>query len=102
VINAQLERLLQEDIPARELAMARGHVKGAMVLSLEDTSSRMSRIGRSQLIHGSVLSLEELLERTDAVSATDVRRVIERVVGGPRTLAVVGPFEEDQFAEQVA
>jgi predicted Zn-dependent peptidase len=48
------------------------------------------------------MSLEELLERTDAVTAADVRRVIERVVGGPRTLAVVGPFEERELAEQVA
>jgi predicted Zn-dependent peptidase len=102
VIKTQLDRLLQDEIPERELAMARGHVKGSMVLALEDTSSRMSRIGRSQLVHGSVMSLEELVERTEMVTADDVRRVIDRVVGGPRTLAVVGPFEEDEFAEQVA
>ncbi|MDQ3980365.1 MAG: insulinase family protein, partial [Actinomycetota bacterium] len=78
------------------------HVKGSLVLSLEETSSRMSRIGRSQLVHGEVLTLDELVERTAAVTAADVRRVIERVVTGPRTLAVVGPFDEEAFAEQVA
>jgi predicted Zn-dependent peptidase len=77
-------------------------VKGSLVLSLEDSSSRMSRIGRSQLVHGSVMSMDELVERTAAVTAADIKRVVERVVGGPRSLAVVGPFDEESFAEQVA
>jgi predicted Zn-dependent peptidase len=102
VILDELERLLQDDLPERELAVARGHVKGSLVLSLEDASSRMSRIGRSQLVHRSVMTLDELVARTEAVSAADVRRVIENVVGGPRTLAVVGPFDEEAFAERVA
>jgi predicted Zn-dependent peptidase len=102
VIDDELDRLLQEDVPERELVIARGHVKGSMVLSLEDSSSRMSRIGRSQLVHRSVMTVDELVERTEAVTAADVRRVIEKVVGGPRTLAVIGPFDEDAFTEQVA
>ena len=102
LIDQELDRLLQEEIPDHELAVARGHVKGSLVLSLEESSSKMSRIGRSQLIHGEVLTLAELVERTAAVTAADVRRVIERVVAGPRTLAVVGPFDEEAFAEQVA
>ena len=102
VVNTELDRLLQDPIPERELAVARGHVKGSMVLSLEDSSSRMSRIGRSELVHGSVMPMDELVERTEAVTEADVRRVVERVVAGPRTLAVIGPFDEDAFAEQVA
>ncbi|MGH9223613.1 MAG: M16 family metallopeptidase, partial [Acidimicrobiales bacterium] len=102
VINAELERLLQEDIPERELEVARGHVKGSVVLSLEDTSSRMSRIGRSQLVHNNVMTLDELVARTEAVTAADVRRVIEKVVAGPRSLAVVGPFDESAFDDKVA
>ena len=97
VINTELTRLLQDEIPERELAVARGHVKGSVVLSLEDTSSRMSRIGRSQLVHGDIMSMDELVARTEAVTAADVRRVIENVVAGPRTLAVVGPFDESAF-----
>jgi predicted Zn-dependent peptidase len=62
----------------------------------------MNRIGRSQLIHGDVLSFEELVERTQSVSRDDVRRVVERVLAGERTLAVVGPFSDDDFADRVA
>lgn len=101
VVEAELERLLQDEVPERELAVARGHVKGSMVLALEDSSSRMSRIGRSQLVHRSIMSLEEMVERTEAVTAADVRRVIERVVGGSRSLAVVGPFTEDELRSKV-
>ena len=82
--------------------MARGHLKGSLALSLEDSAGRMSRIGRSQLVHGGVLSIEELVERTQAVGRDDVRRVVERVLAGERTLAVVGPFSEDDFAARVA
>ncbi|MGH9278054.1 MAG: insulinase family protein, partial [Acidimicrobiales bacterium] len=89
-------------VPERELAVARGNVKGSVVLSLEDTSSRMSRIGRAQLVHGSVMSLQELIERTEAVTADDIQRVTQTILGGPRTLAVIGPFDEEAFAEQVA
>ena len=102
LIHSELDRLLQEEIPGQELAVARGHVKGSLVLSLQDTPSRMSRIGRSKLVHGDVMSLDELVERTAAVTAADVRRVIERTIAGPRTLAVVGPFDEEAFAAQVA
>ena len=102
LINTELDRLLQDEIPVRELDVARGHVKGSVVLSLEDSSSRMSRNGRSQLVHNDVMTIAELVARTEAVTAADVRRVIEKVVTGPRSLAVVGPFDESAFADQVA
>jgi predicted Zn-dependent peptidase len=44
-----------------------------------------------------VPTFEELLARTDAVTPDDLRRVIDRVFGGPRVLAVVGPFEASEF-----
>lgn len=102
VIDAELDRLLTEDIPDRELDVARGHLKGSLVLGLEDPGSRMGRLGRSLLVHGDVLPLREVAERTAAVTREDCRRVIERVMGGPRTLAVVGPFAESDFVARVA
>jgi len=86
----------------RELAVAKGHIKGSLALSLEDSGGRMSRIGRSQLIHGSVLSFDDLVARTEAVTHDDLRRVADRVLACDRVLAVVGPFKEEDFAERVA
>jgi len=102
LIDNELDRLVQEDITERELAVARGNVKGSLALSLEDSASRMSRLGRSQLVHGSVMPFGELSARTEAVTRADIRQLAERVLGGERSLAVVGPFTEDAFAERVA
>ncbi|MGH9188448.1 MAG: M16 family metallopeptidase [Acidimicrobiales bacterium] len=102
LIDAELDRLCQEDISDRELALAKGHIKGSLALSLEDSGGRMTRLGRSQLVNGEVLSFDELVARTDAVSQSDVRRVVERVVAGERSLAVVGPFREADFTARVA
>jgi predicted Zn-dependent peptidase len=102
LVDAELDRLGSEPVPDRELDIARGHVAGAQVLSLEDPASRMSRIGRAQLIHGHVMPLGEMTERTAAVTRADVERVIGRLLAGPRVLAAIGPFTEDAFAERVA
>ena len=66
---------------------------------LEDSGGRMNRIGRSELVHGEVLTVTELVERTDAVTQEDVQRVAERVLGNERVVALVGPFEEDPLTE---
>ena len=102
LINGEFDRLVDEEITDKELAIAKGHVKGSLALSLEDSAGRMSRIGRSQLIHGTVLSFDELVERTEAVTRDDLRRVADRVATAERVLAVVGPFTADAFAARVA
>jgi predicted Zn-dependent peptidase len=68
-------------------------------MSLETTSSRMRRLGRSELVEGEIPTLDEVIARIDAVTADDIRRVVDRVIrGAPRTLAVVGPHEEREFS----
>ncbi|MDQ6798580.1 MAG: insulinase family protein [Actinomycetota bacterium] len=102
LINVELDRLVDAEITDRELAIAKGHVKGSLALSLEDSAGRMSRIGRSQLVHGEVPSFDELVARTEAVTRADLRRVVERVATGDRVLAVVGPFTDGVFTARVA
>jgi predicted Zn-dependent peptidase len=102
LIHEQLDRLAAGDISARELEMAKGHLRGSLALGLEDSASRMTRIGRAALLHDEVLTFEELVARTDAVSLDDAVRVAERVLANDRVLAVVGPFDDDAFAERVA
>ena len=99
LIGEELERLLQDGVTDYELALAKGHLKGSLALALEDSGSRMNRIGRSELVHGEVLSVSELVERTDAVTRADVQRVAERVLGNERVVALVGPFEEAALTE---
>jgi predicted Zn-dependent peptidase len=104
VIDAELDRLVNEGgISARELDAAKGHLKGSMALSLESSTSRMNRIGNSELTMREILSLDELVQRVDAVTPDAVARVVDRVVAqGERSLAVIGPFDESAFTARVA
>jgi predicted Zn-dependent peptidase len=80
-----------------EVARGKGQVKGGLVLGLEDASSRMSRIGKAELVYGEVLCVDELLARVNAVTPDDIREVAGDLLGRPRCLAVIGPFEESDF-----
>jgi predicted Zn-dependent peptidase len=98
LVHAEIDRMVGTGIEARELELAKGHLKGTMALSLEDSAARMSRIGRSQLVHGEVPSFDDVIAAIDAVTLEDVDRVVHDVLGNDRVLAVVGPFEERDFA----
>jgi predicted Zn-dependent peptidase len=95
LIQAEMGRLVASGLTAGELDKARGHIRGSMALGLEDTGARMSRIGHSQLVHGRVLSLEEIEGRLTALTLDHVNKVAARWLSEPRTVACVGPFEPD-------
>ena len=94
LVAEELDRLAADGIDERELAVAKGHLKGEMALSLEDSAARMSRVGRSLLVHGEILEVDELAARIDAVALDDVARVAADVLGRPRVIAAVGPVDE--------
>ena len=75
-----------------EIARGKGMVKGSLVLGLEDTGSRMTRLGKGELLYGELISVDELLARVDAVTPDESRTVAAEVLGRPMSLAVVGPF----------
>ena len=63
----------------------------------------MRRLGRSELVEGEIPRLDEVIARIEAVTADDTRRVIDRVfANASRTLAVVGPHDESEFAAYAA
>jgi predicted Zn-dependent peptidase len=104
VIDHELARVVADrGVTERELDSARGHLRGSLALSLESSGARMHRIGRSELTLGEIPSLDELVAHIDGVTADDIARVVDRVLApGRRTLAVVGPFDEERFVERVA
>jgi predicted Zn-dependent peptidase len=99
IVRHEIDDIAANGITDDELARAKGHLKGSLVLSLEDTSGRMSRIGRSEISHGEILSVDEVLARTDAVTLEDAKRAAQRVFDQPMALAVIGPFRQKDFAE---
>jgi len=98
VIDTEVERLVREGLTDAEITAAKGHLTGSLAMSLETSSSRMRRLGRSELVEGEVPSLETLVGRIEAVGPRDVDRAIERVfAAATRTLAIVGPHSAGEF-----
>ena len=64
---------------------------GGLVLGLEDSASRMTRLGKSELVDNELLSIDEVIARVDAVTLDDVRRLAGELFSQPEILAVVGP-----------
>jgi predicted Zn-dependent peptidase len=97
VLRRELDRI-GDDVTAAEVERAKGNLEGGTVLALEDTGSRMSRLGRQVATGQEIVTVDEALERIAAVDLDDVRRVAARVLRRPRDLALVGPFDEDEAA----
>jgi len=103
IITGELEAVLDNGITPAELERAKGHLRGALVLSSEDPGSRMNRMGKQQLTMGEILSIDELIERFDALGTEDIERVCQRVLGPRRfQVTIVGPFEQDAFDRYAA
>lgn len=98
IIREQLADVTDGGLSEDELERAKGHMKGSLVLSLEDTSGRMSRIGRSEIGGGEILSVDEVLERIDAVTVDTALSAAREVFTRPFALTVVGPFAEEKLA----
>jgi predicted Zn-dependent peptidase len=97
VIEGTVETLLAEGITEAELAVAAGYLEGSLLLGLEDSGGRMSRLGRGLMQRDAIVTIDEHVERLRAVSTGDVDRVLHRVLDSPRSLAAIGPFEADEL-----
>lgn len=90
LLGAELERMT-EGISAEELSKAQGQIAGATVLRLEDSYSRMSRLGRSELTFGEIRSIGEVLDEVHAVTADAVVQLATELAGRERVSVRVGP-----------
>ena len=95
VIRAVLSEVAADGLTPAEVARAQGNLRGGLVLGLEDTPSRMNRIGRSELDHGYQRTVGESLDRIAAVTPEDVAALARELLTQPLTAAVVGPFDDE-------
>ncbi|GAA1812390.1 insulinase family protein [Planosporangium flavigriseum] len=98
ITRDELAKVAAEGVSDAEVARGKGMLKGSLVLGLEDTGSRMSRLGKGELLYRRMLSVDELLARIDAVTPEDVRAVAAEVLSNPSSLAVIGPFDDPDFS----
>jgi predicted Zn-dependent peptidase len=102
LIRAELQKAADDGLTAEELERGKGHMKGSLALSMEDTNSRMVRLGRHELTGVEHLSLDEAVARIEAVTLDEAHAVAKHVYGGALVLGGVGPFDATDLERYVA
>jgi predicted Zn-dependent peptidase len=90
----QLALAASRGLRTEELDRGKGQMRGGLVLGLEDTGSRMSRLGKAELVYGELMTVEEILGHIEAVTLDDTQDLAADLLVEPGALAVVGPFDE--------
>lgn len=92
VIGEQLRIMASEGVTETELERAKAQLKSSVTMALESTNARMNRIGRSQMLLGRILPVDEVLQRVQDVTVADVKRLAAQFCDpGRLTLAAIGP-----------
>lgn len=86
-----LEEVARDGITEQECRIAKGSLRGGLVLGLEDSASRMNRLGRNEINYGEHRSIDQSLEMIDAVTLDEVNAVARRLLTRPYGGAVLGP-----------
>ncbi len=99
VIGTELDRICTDPLGDDELSRAREHVKGRLALSMESTGSRMNRLGRSVLMDTPLLTLDETIERLDAVDARQLSELAHLLYPPTQMSAAAIGRDEGRFRE---
>ncbi len=94
---AELRGMASGGVTADELRRAVGQLSGGAALALEDSDTRMSRLGRSEITLGEFVDLDESLRRLHLVTRDDVRDLAAELASRDVTVAAVGSVDDDMF-----
>jgi len=101
IIRSVLADVVDNGMTHVEIERAKGAVRGSLVLSQEDSGSRMSRIGKNEIVYGQVMDFDEILKAIARVSTEDIREIASEFLVKTPTLALVGPFKNESKFEKV-
>ncbi|WP_423924184.1 M16 family metallopeptidase [Frigoribacterium sp. 2-23] len=94
----EVDKLARDGVSDDELRRASGQLGGAAALALEDSDTRMNRLGRAEITVGEFVDLDESLARIDRVTSADVRAMAGDLRAGALSTVVVGDVDDDQFS----
>jgi predicted Zn-dependent peptidase len=101
VVAEELERMREQPATEEELVRAKENVKARVVLGMESTSARMNRLGASMLFELPLLSVDEIMDKMDAVTIDDLRELVPLWAPERLSAAGIGP-DEDAFHSAIA
>ncbi len=91
VVRSETALLGERGITAEELERGKGQLRGGLVLSMEESGTRMSRLAKAELLYDELPGIDEVIGRINAVTVEDVQLLAKELFSQPETLAVVGP-----------
>lgn len=98
IMKEQINDVASGGITDKEVHRAKEHIKGQLMLGLESTSRRMTRLGKLQITEGELLSLDELVERIESVTRDGIADLAaELFTPGKAVLTIIGPFELEKL-----
>jgi predicted Zn-dependent peptidase len=98
IMRDQVSDILANGLHTDEVDRGKAQSRGGVVLGSEDSTSRMTRLGKSELVYGELRPMEDVLRRIAAVTVDDVNDLAAELLGGSWTLTVVGPFGDNDFS----
>lgn len=101
IMRDVLADVVSHGLTHEEIERAKGAVRGSLVLSQEDTGSRMSRIGKNEIVYGQVMDFDDILKAISQVNSRDISEIASEFLVKTPTLALVGPFKNESKFEKV-
>jgi predicted Zn-dependent peptidase len=89
----ELRRMKGEPLPEEELRRSKDHLKGSLMLSLENTGSRMSHLARQEIYYGRQFTMDEILGGIEGVQGGDVQRIANEIFQGELTMSLLGNLQ---------
>lgn len=99
LVRAECTSLIKKGLDAQELHRAKEQLKGSLMLSLESTANRMSRLAKAELFQEAILTADELMARIEAITAEDVHAVAQEVLWPDKqVVAAIGSVSPEELA----
>ncbi len=97
LIAEEIGKISDQGPTQKEIDRAKEHAKGTILLSMEDTTIRMSRLAKSEVYDSEYLTADDLVDRIDKVTLDEVIQLANDMFSQPRVLTLIGPFKEKEF-----
>jgi predicted Zn-dependent peptidase len=102
LVVKELRKIKDEGITPAEESRVKNQIKGSLVLSLESSSSHMSRIARQEIYYGKYLSMDDIIKGVEKVTGDQVQRLAQQLFARENmSLAILGPLSKSDVPDSV-
>lgn len=89
-----LEDIADAGVTEKELRNSKEQLKGNLILNLESTYSRMVRMGKNELLLNEHLTVEDVIERINEITLTDIHQLAQKLFQQPHSLALISSLKQ--------